>query len=121
MTFTDGLFDLPDAHQAELNFNDTDSSMADTDVLNSEYDEPDPDNVYQADLLADRFAEVAAFNAAMNQIRRMADARARGDHADMHNIRHSLTPQQARFVLDYAAGSLLSTRRRQHRDTRRTT
>lgn len=118
MTFADGLFDLPDAPQAEINLTDTDSSMAGTDELNDEYGEPD--NVYQADVLADRFVEVAAFNAAMNQIRRMADARARGDHADMHNIRHSLTQQQARFVLDYAAGSLLSTRRRQHRDTRRT-
>ncbi|MEJ6548777.1 hypothetical protein PQI66_04385 [Corynebacterium sp. USCH3] len=109
MTFTDGLFDLPDAHQAELNLNDEDNGSEDV----SQADTP-------CDELADRFAEVAAFNAAMNQIRRMADARARGDHADMHNIRHSLTPQQARFVLDYAAGSLLSTRRRQHRDTRRT-
>lgn len=100
MSFTDALFDLDpitpqvEPHQDELNFDDTH--------------------------LADRYAQVAAFNAAMNKVRRMADARARGDHADMHNIRHSLTPQQAKFVLDYAAGSLLATRRRQHRDTRRT-
>ena len=60
----------------------------------------------------ERDVDLAFHHAAMQTIRAAADARQARDHGTYNQLRESLSPQEAKFVFDYAVGSFIATRRR---------
>lgn len=62
--------------------------------------------------LPPREANQMVFNGAMRSIRVAADARQAGRHTTYKSLREGLSPQEAKFVFDYAVGSFIATRRR---------
>lgn len=62
--------------------------------------------------LPQREINIMFHKSAMQSIRVAAEARQAGRRTTYQQLRESLSPQEAKFVFDYAVGSFIATRRR---------